>query len=123
MKILVDMNLSPMWVRFLAEAGFEAVHWSEIGAHDATDTHLLEWAFERDYIVLTNDLDFGAILAATQRRRPSVVQLRGGNLSPSALGDAILTAIGQVRQELLDGALVSVDLTRARVRILPIQHE
>jgi predicted nuclease of predicted toxin-antitoxin system len=26
MKILVDMNLSPGWVDFLIEAGFEAVH-------------------------------------------------------------------------------------------------
>jgi len=26
MKVLVDMNLSPGWVSFLAEGGFEAVH-------------------------------------------------------------------------------------------------
>ena len=30
MQVLVDMNLSPGWVGFLAEAGFEAVHWSEV---------------------------------------------------------------------------------------------
>jgi len=28
MKLLLDMNLSPTWVRFLEENGFEAVHWS-----------------------------------------------------------------------------------------------
>jgi len=27
MKILVDMNLSPRWVEFLANAGIEAIHW------------------------------------------------------------------------------------------------
>jgi predicted nuclease of predicted toxin-antitoxin system len=31
MKILIDMNLSPLWVRFLVTDGIEAVHWSAIG--------------------------------------------------------------------------------------------
>ncbi len=31
MKLLLDMNLSPAWVRFLEENGFEAVHWSTVG--------------------------------------------------------------------------------------------
>jgi predicted nuclease of predicted toxin-antitoxin system len=31
MKLLLDMNLSPTWVGFLEENGFEAVHWSTVG--------------------------------------------------------------------------------------------
>ena len=31
MKLLVDMNLAPLWVRVLAEAGFEATHWADLG--------------------------------------------------------------------------------------------
>ena len=68
MKLLVDMNLSPGWVSYLAEAGFEAVHWSEIGSGSAPDTELTHWAAKHGYVVLTADLDFGAILAATQSR-------------------------------------------------------
>jgi len=30
MKILIDMNLSPLWVRFLVAHGIEAFHWSAI---------------------------------------------------------------------------------------------
>ena len=41
MKLLVDMNLSPSWVKYLAEAGFEAVHWSEIGSGSAPDAELM----------------------------------------------------------------------------------
>ena len=37
MKLLVDMNLSPSWVDRLARHGFEAVHWSTIGAATAPD--------------------------------------------------------------------------------------
>jgi hypothetical protein len=37
MKVLIDMNLSPRWLKFLAEAGLQAAHWSEFGAGDASD--------------------------------------------------------------------------------------
>ena len=31
MKLLLDMNLSPRWVGVLPAAGFEAIHWSDVG--------------------------------------------------------------------------------------------
>lgn len=31
MKVLVDMNLTPRWVRFLVASGHEALRWSEVG--------------------------------------------------------------------------------------------
>jgi predicted nuclease of predicted toxin-antitoxin system len=37
MKILIDMNLSPLWVDALTEAGIESVHWSTIGDPAAID--------------------------------------------------------------------------------------
>jgi predicted nuclease of predicted toxin-antitoxin system len=69
MRFLVDMNLSPAWVPFLRDAGLEAVHWSEVGAANVSDRELMDWADAHDHIVLTNDLDFSAILAATRRQR------------------------------------------------------
>jgi predicted nuclease of predicted toxin-antitoxin system len=120
MKFLVDMNLSPDWVKFLAESDFEAVHWSDVGPGDALDIELMRWAAEHDHIVLTADLDFGALLAVVRHKRPSVVQLRSDNLSPSVIGEAALAAIRQSKEELLAGALMSVDIARARLRILPL---
>jgi len=61
MKILVDMNLSPGWTAFLTEMGFESIHWSEVGPGSAPDAELMQRAAERNYVVLTADLDFGAI--------------------------------------------------------------
>jgi|SRR5436190_9245279 len=121
MKVLVDMNLSPGWVSFLAEGGFEAVHWSDIGSGSAPDSELMQWAAQRGYVVLTADLEFGAILAATEGRQPSVVQVRSDIPTPRAIGGAVIAAIRQARQELLDGALISVDAMRARLRILPLR--
>jgi predicted nuclease of predicted toxin-antitoxin system len=38
MKILLDMNISPDWVEYLKNEGFEAVHWVSIGWSTAPDT-------------------------------------------------------------------------------------
>jgi predicted nuclease of predicted toxin-antitoxin system len=115
------MNLSPSWVSFLAEAGFETVHWSEVGPGNASDLELMRWAVLHDYIVLTADLDFGAILAVTQAGRPSVVQVRSDVLTTRAIGAAVIAALRQSHQELIEGALISVDPARARLRILPLR--
>jgi hypothetical protein len=39
-KLLVDMNLSPSWVERLAGHGFEAAHWSTIGAATVPDVEI-----------------------------------------------------------------------------------
>jgi len=122
MKLLVDMNLSPGWVTFLAAEGLEAVHWSQVGPGTAEDIELMRWAAAAGYVVLTADLDFGAILAATGDRRPSVVQVRSDVLSPSVIGRVVVTAIRQSQRELIEGALISVDPGRARLRILPLKE-
>ena len=79
MKILLDMNLSPAWVATLAAAGFEAVHWINVGKPDALDSEIMRWALGNDYVVFTHDLDFGDILAATNANAPSVIQIRTQN--------------------------------------------
>ena len=71
LKLLIDMNLSPAWVDVLRQADFEAIHWSEIGAHNAPDSVLFAWARENSHIVFTHDMDFGAMLAATKAESPS----------------------------------------------------
>ena len=87
MKFLVDMTVSPGWVDFLTEAGFEAVHC--IGAGNARDSDVMAWAFEHGHIVITADLDFGAILAATGGRGPSVLQLRSDLLGTEKIGSSV----------------------------------
>jgi predicted nuclease of predicted toxin-antitoxin system len=121
MKILVDMNLSPAWVDFLIRAGYEATHWSQVGPPDAHDDAVMRWANDHGHIVLTSDLDFGAILAATKERRPSVLQLRSDALTLDAVGTLVLAAIRRSLQELSDGALVSIEPARARLRVLPLR--
>jgi predicted nuclease of predicted toxin-antitoxin system len=76
MKLLVDMNLSPRWIQLLNTRGWEAIDWSTLGEATATDSEIMAFAAKHEYVVLTYDLDFSAILAATQGDKPSVVQIR-----------------------------------------------
>ena len=119
MKLLVDMNLSPSWVGWLARHAFEAVHWSTIDA--ATAPEILSWARGHGFVVLTNDLDFSAILAATFGRTPSVVQLRAQDLLSEASMTVVARALEVHRDDIERGALVSIDEGGTRVRMLPLR--
>ncbi len=120
MKLLIDMNLSPTWVHYLAQVGVESIHWASVGNADDSDGVLFEWAKKNGYVVFTNDLDFGAILAATNAQGPSVIQLRLQDLLPQNLAPRLVRILNQFENELLKGALISVDERRAKARILPI---
>lgn len=120
MKLLIDMNLTPRWVAYLHDAGFAAEHWSMCGPVDASDTSIMAFAQTGDYVVLTHDLDFGAILAATHGQKPSVIQLRGEMPIPETIGSLLVQALEQLQSELVAGALLTIDLKRARLRLLPL---
>lgn len=120
MKLLVDMNLSPEWQTFLSGHGLEAIHWSTIGAPNAPDEEIMRWARDHGYIVLTHDLDFGILLAYSKDHRPSVVQARTQDVAPTHLGSTILTALRTYKGALEEGAILTVDEARARIRLLPI---
>jgi predicted nuclease of predicted toxin-antitoxin system len=123
MKILIDMNLSPDWVNVLNAAGIEAIHWSTVGDPRAPDREIFAWSRENSYVVFTNDLDFGAILAATQAEAPSVIQIRGQDVLPEQMSYLVINALRKYEPLLIDGALVTVNFNRSKVRILPITLE
>ena len=80
----------------------------------------MAWARERGYIVFTHDLDFGAMLAATQASGPSVIQVRAQDVMPSALGETVVRALKEYSAQLEAGAIVTVEPVRRRVRLLPL---
>ena len=121
MKLLIDMNLSPSWVKLFSGAGIEAVHWSFLGAANAPDTEIMAYASANDYVVLTHDLDFSAILAATHGEKPSVAQIRADDLSWSVIGKQVIAALLQAAADLEEGALLTIDPKRIRLRLLPLR--
>jgi predicted nuclease of predicted toxin-antitoxin system len=121
MKLLIDMNLSPLWVQFLADSGFEGIHWSTIGEPSAPDQQIMDYASANGLIVFTHDLDFGALLANRNSRQPSVIQIRTQDVLPTSIGDMVVRALRTSRAQLEEGALVTVDPSRHRIRLLPIR--
>ncbi len=119
-KVLVDVNLSPAWTERLATKGVEAVHWTAVGDPRAPDDELLRYAREHGYVVLTHDLDFGALLALTRAHGPSVIQVRAQNVLPDAIADLVANVLTGQAAALEAGALVTVEPYAARVRVLPI---
>ena len=121
MKLIIDMNLSPAWCALLEANGHEAIHWQSVGSPSATDVTILAWAKKNGFVVFTNDLDFGTILAATSTWAPSVVQLWGKDITPQYAGTYLVAALACYASELEKGALLTIDHERYRVRMLPIR--
>ena len=121
MKLLLDMNLSPRWLPLLREAGWECLHWSEVGKSNAPDPEIMSYAATHDMVVVTHDLDFGAILAVTHGKKPSVALIRSYDISPDIVGKQTLAALNVARTELEAGALLTIEPDRTRVRLLPLE--
>jgi predicted nuclease of predicted toxin-antitoxin system len=80
----------------------------------------MEWARQNQHVVFTHDLDFGTLLALTRSAGPSVIQARAHDVLPEHLENIVVDAIQRDQNELEQGAIVTVDELRAKVRVLPI---
>jgi predicted nuclease of predicted toxin-antitoxin system len=116
------MNLSTMWIEVFEREGFEASHRSSVGSPRAPDSEVLDGARSNGFILFTHDLDFGAILAASGANRPSVIQIRAQDVTPGRFASTLVSTIRDLRKYLESGALVSLDATSRRTRILPLRH-
>lgn len=121
MKVLIDMNLSPSWVREFKKAGIHALHWSTIGSAKASDKEILEWAKANGFVIFTHDLDFGSLLAANKISCPSVIQIRTQDVCPENLSITIISTLKKFEDHINSGALITIDENKSRIRILPIQ--
>ena len=83
------------------------MHWANVGHATDPDEVIFEWAKSHGYIVFTNDLDFGAILAATNARGPSVIQLRVQDLMPDKFAPRLVAVLEQFEVELTEGVLMN----------------
>lgn len=115
------MNLSPRWVDYFMKNEIEAIHWVNVGKLNDADKVIFQYASKNNYTVFTNDLDFGAILAATQTKSPSVFQLRSQDLLPETIGEMVIRCLNQYSNYIEVGSLITFDIHKVRVRILPLK--
>jgi predicted nuclease of predicted toxin-antitoxin system len=78
-------------------------------------------AEREDRVLLSADADFGAILAARNSSRPSLILLRAASQRRPAQQLAVVLAnLTQLLEALERGAVVVIEDNRIRVRALPL---
>ena len=112
--------MSPLLAVEMTSAGFKAAHWSAVGAFNTTDPELMAYAAQHGYVVVTHDLDFGAILAASGTKAPSAVQVRAYNFEVKDTAHLLVVVLKQSARMLEQGALLILDTSRSRVRVLSL---
>ena len=122
MRFLLDESVSPLVRDALAAGGLDVVHVHEIGLTSASDPAVLEAAVNEGRVLVTLDTDFGALVAHSRARPPSVVLIRSRVAHrPSAQAALLFANLEQLAEDLDAGAIVVIGDDRIRVRRLPIE--
>jgi predicted nuclease of predicted toxin-antitoxin system len=120
MRFLADMGISPKAVALLRTLGHDATHLQEQGLERLPDSAILTKALVEERILLTHDLGFGELLAASGARLPSAIIFRLRNMHPSHVNHSLNQILARYRVELAQGAVVSVTEGQIRLRSLPV---
>ena len=123
MRFPADMGISPKTVDFLNALQHDATHVHDQELDSAPDSVILKKAREERRILLTHDLDFGELLAASGTVSPSVIIFRLRNMHPNRVNTSLDSIINKHAALLEQGVIVSVDEGQIRVRLLPVGSE
>lgn len=120
MKLLLDQGLPRTAVTLLLAAGIDAVHVGDISMATAEDTEILQRGRDEQRVVITLDADFHAHLALTGAAAPSVIRIRIEGLRAEGFATLIQMLLPQCESDLQQGAVVTVQEGRIRIRRLPL---
>lgn len=120
MKLLLDQGLPRSTAELLRGDGHDAVHVGEVGMAAADDTEILSTGLVQGRVVVTLDADFHALLALSGRAAPSVLRIRVEGLRAAAMASLIHSALRACGDDLARGAIATADLSRVRVRRIPL---
>ncbi len=123
LRFLADMHISPLTVSELRREGWDIARVSDVMNEDASDLDILAFAREQGQVVVTQDLDFSALLAIGRRTKPSVVSFRLRSARPANVTRRLRDVVADMGEELAMGAVISVDEASARYHLLPISLE
>lgn len=121
MQLLLDMGVSRLLIPRLIALGYPSVHLVDEGLSRLPDAEILEKARAEGRVVITHDLDFAELTAASRERLPSVILLRLRNMRPEMVLLHLQKALARCAAALEAGAIVSVSENLLRVRELPVR--
>lgn len=120
MRLLLDQGLPRLAAALLRQAGHDVVHAGERALASAADEEILLAARREDWVIVTLDADFHALLALSESSKPSVIRIRIEGLRGHALSALLEAVWKECEADLRKGALVTVTESQVRVHHLPI---
>ena len=115
------MNISPKSVDALRRQGWNIVRVSELLPVNASDQEVMEFARQEGRVVITQDLDFSAVLALGGHNLPSLITLRLSVSDPDTVTAKLQEVVSQLEEKLQEGSVVTIEDVAVRVRALPIE--
>lgn len=101
--------------------GYDTKHLREEGLQRLSDKDIFAKARKESRIILTFDLDFGAITALAGTKLPSVIIFRLQDERPENVNTILQQILKETQEKLKQGAVISANEKRFRVRCLPIK--
>ena len=121
MRLLADLHISPSTVAFLQSLGHDVVRADTVLPNTASDEQIIVAARAAGRSILTQDLDFSAIIALSGARSPSLVTLRLGSSRVPHVNAVLARVLPQIEVDLAQGSVVTVEDGAVRRRALPIE--
>jgi len=119
-KFLADMGIASKTVSFLKKLGYNTIHLREENLQSISDDKIVEKANKEKRIILTCDLDFGAIMSSSKDTFPSVIIFRLSDFRPENINRHLEKILAESSEIIQKGAILSVSDDTYRIRVLPI---
>jgi len=120
MRLLADLHISPRTVEFLRSLGHDVIRVNSILPITSSDISIVAYATNEQRIILTQDLDFSAIIALLGSKLPSLITLRLSSSRIEYVNAVLEKNLPMLEQDVLAGMIVTVEDDRIRRRSLPI---
>ncbi|MBI4198438.1 MAG: DUF5615 family PIN-like protein [Chloroflexi bacterium] len=120
MRILADLHISPLTVRYLLSLGHDAVRSSSLLPSNASDDAIVAAAIQHDRVILTQDMDFSAIIARSGQGKPSLLLLRLSSSRVEHVNTVLERFLPELEHAIPSGVIVTIEDNRVRTRTLPV---
>lgn len=114
MRVLLDSCVCSVAASVVRFAGHD-VDWVGAWSEDPGDDHILATASAGKQVLVTLDKDFGELAVVYRRPHHGIIRLV--NLSARSQGPACAAALRRYGEALGQGAIVTVEPQRVRVRL------
>jgi predicted nuclease of predicted toxin-antitoxin system len=120
-KLLADLHISPRTVSFLRSLGHDVgVSTRSCLGTRATRRSSYE-RFRENRVVLTQDLDFSALVAVAGMTGPSLISLRLVSSRVEVVNAILEKVLPELEADVRRGSAITVENGRTRRRRLPIE--